>query len=135
MYHQAGTGLDTVDYISYSTQSTDVSFGRSYDASPNWVFFNDPTPNSSNGTQTRIDELKSTGLQMYPNPYMDRLTIENPTSYSAMITIYSVHGQLLKMVEISPFETINWQDQFKSGLRIVKIETSEATEVIRLINY
>ena len=135
LYYSSAMGLDTIDYLSYSTQTTDVSYGRSYDASPDWIFFNVPTPNASNGIQSGIDELNNTGLLVYPNPYIDRLTLENPTNNTAVVTIYSVHGQLLETVEISPFETLNWQDQFNSGLRIVKVETAEASEVIRLINY
>jgi hypothetical protein len=129
-----GSNLDTADYISFSTQSTDVSYGRDYDASPNWVFFTSSTPDASNGT-IGIEELQYTGLQVYPNPYRNKLMIENPTEGRAIITVYSAHGQLLVELEVDPFETLEWKDASSKGLRFINIQTEHASEIIKLIAY
>lgn len=133
LYSDNGTSLDTADFISYSTQTTDVSYGRSYDASPDWVFFTIPTPNASNGINTSIERINVSGLKMYPNPYHQQLLIENPTKDNAIITIYSVHGQVIEQLQLTGFETYLWQDHTNPGLRIMYIETINGTEVIRLI--
>ena len=39
LFYDPNGAADTVDYISYGAQTTDVSYGRSFDASPQWVFF------------------------------------------------------------------------------------------------
>lgn len=132
LIYNNGSGLDTSDYIAFSTQATDVSYGREYDASANWIFFNTSTPDASNGT-IGIEELQLTGLRMYPNPYQNRLVIENPTENKATITVYSALGQIVQVLEIDAFETMEWQDDFAAGLRVVSIETNKGTEVIRLI--
>jgi hypothetical protein len=127
-----GSNLDTADYISFSTQTADISYGRDYDASPNWVFFASSTPDASNGT-IGIEEFQYTGLQLYPNPYKRRLMIENPTESRAFITVYSAHGMVVEELEVNPFETIEWEDTSSKGLRFVYIQTELATEVIKLI--
>lgn len=125
--------LDTVDYISYSTQSSDVSYGRTYDASPDWKFFSTPTPNASNGT-VGIEEIKKSGLKIYPNPYKSILTIDNPTENTAKVTIYSIMGQLIQEFEISAFETYQWHDDYASGIRIIVVDTKDSREVFRVIS-
>lgn len=133
LYFDNGSGVDTTDYISFSTQTTDVSYGRDYDASPNWVFFSTPTPNASNGTIGLEEEFQVSGLHMYPNPYEGRLTIENPTGYPATVSIYSALGQIIKVFKINAFETIELQDNSASGLRMIHVETKAGTEVLRMI--
>lgn len=132
LFYDNGTDLDTADYIAFSTQTTDESYGRSYDASPTWVFFSTSTPEASNGT-LGVEELKQTGLQLYPNPYKNQVTIENPTESKATVIMYSSIGQVLQTLEIERFETMVWQDDFPLGMRIISIETENAVEVIRLI--
>ena len=92
-YDPNGTA-DTVDYISYGAQTTDVSYGRSYDASLDWVFFHSPTPNSSNGALD-LEELEPIQLFVYPNPHRGRFDVKNTSTESILITGYDLHGVLL----------------------------------------
>ncbi|WP_417609777.1 CotH kinase family protein [Owenweeksia hongkongensis] len=133
LFYDNGTDLDTADFIVFSTQTTDESYGRSYDASPTWIFFTASTPEASNGT-LGVEEIKHTGLQLYPNPYQGQVTIENPTESKATVTVYSAVGQVLQTLEIGRFETMVWQDSFPVGMRIISLETENAVEVIRLIS-
>jgi len=129
-----GAGLDTIDYISFGVQTTDISYGRQYDASPNWVFFGNATPNMSNGTLS-LDELhvEQKKLKVYPNPYQGKMTIENPTSETAKVTVFSAIGQIMDVITILPNETIEWQDTSSTGLRLLQIEAGSTTEVKRMI--
>ena len=47
LYDQAGNKIDS---ISFSSQITDVSYGRQPDGSSNWFYFGEPTPLNSNST-------------------------------------------------------------------------------------
>ncbi|HPR62778.1 MAG TPA: CotH kinase family protein [Thermoanaerobaculia bacterium] len=42
-------GTTLIDLITFGPQSSDISYGRSVDGGPNWVFFDHPTPGTSNG--------------------------------------------------------------------------------------
>ncbi len=132
LYKQNGSTLDTTDYILFSTQTTDTSYGRTYDASPNWMFFSTSTPNASNGT-IGIEEFVTTGLHLYPNPYQNKIVIENPTDLEAMVTVYSAMGQMLESFTLNAFETIEWQDNGASGLKIFYLKTERSKEVLRVV--
>ena len=132
LFKQNAANLDTADYISFGTQSTDVSYGREYDASPNWIFFNNSTPDASNGT-IGLKEIENSGLLIYPNPYQSRLIIENPTEEKASIVIYSSIGQVLEKVELMAHERMEWNDRFSSGIRIVKIQSELGNSTLKLI--
>jgi len=92
-YDPSGTA-DTVDYISYGAQTTDVSYGRSYDASPNWVSFSMPTPDASNGT-LELEELEPIQLSVYPNPYRGSFEVKNTSTESLILTGYDLRGSVL----------------------------------------
>lgn len=132
LFKQNAANLDTADYISFGSQSTDVSYGREYDASPNWIFFNNSTPDASNGT-IGLKEIENSGLLIYPNPYQSRLIIENPTEEKASIVIYSSIGQVLEKVELMAHERMEWNDRFSSGIRIVKIQSELGNSTLKLI--
>jgi hypothetical protein len=44
------SSLDLVDSITYSTQYTDISYGRKTNGAATWGFFSEPTPGTSNNT-------------------------------------------------------------------------------------
>lgn len=44
--------LTLVDSVSFSNQVSDVSYGRKTDGSPEWGYFREPTPGSTNNTQS-----------------------------------------------------------------------------------
>ncbi len=132
LYKKNGTTVDTTDYILFGTQNTDESYGREYDASPTWMVFTTSTPNATNRV-IGIEEFNKTGLQVYPNPYQDRVVINNPTELEATITIYSMLGQKLDSFVVPAFQTIEWQDDYSAGMRLYYFETKTDHEVIRVV--
>jgi hypothetical protein len=54
LYNSYGVLLDSV---SYSKQFLDISYGRQYDGSSTWAYFDNPTPNTSNNSSNGITEL------------------------------------------------------------------------------
>ncbi|MFZ1292495.1 MAG: lamin tail domain-containing protein [Melioribacteraceae bacterium] len=70
-----------IDSLTYSTQTTNISFGRFPDGTNNWQFINNPTPADSNKIITNIEEEKKMPTefslsQNYPNPFNPNTTIE-----------------------------------------------------------
>lgn len=62
------TGYAVLDTITFGPQETDISFGRSVDGGEEWVFFNEPTPGSSNHLNSIILSKTKRNLTVYPNP-------------------------------------------------------------------
>jgi spore coat protein CotH len=89
-------GVTVVDSITFGSQTTDISYGRSPDAANNWQFFNQPTPGSSNNSTNVEDEGVAEVFilyQNYPNPF-------NPVS-----TInYSIKGK--QFVKLKVFDVL-----------------------------
>ncbi|MBC8312792.1 MAG: CotH kinase family protein [Candidatus Cloacimonetes bacterium] len=48
-------GIATIDTITYATQTTDVSYGRSSNGGENWEFLSSPSPGSSNTSEPDIN--------------------------------------------------------------------------------
>ncbi|MFH1118703.1 MAG: CotH kinase family protein [Bacteroidota bacterium] len=67
LFDNVATGYALLDGLSYSVQSTDISFGRITDGSSGWKFFDAPTPGSTNSLVI-IEERALTKLIIWPNP-------------------------------------------------------------------
>jgi hypothetical protein len=46
-----------LDYVDYFPQDVNVSYGRKWDGIEQWVYFDIPTPSSSNAKQTGVEQL------------------------------------------------------------------------------
>jgi len=117
LFYDPNGAADTVDYISYGSQTTDVSYGRSFDASPQWVFFPSPTPDASNGVLT-IEEEEALRLMVYPNPHRGNFTIENSFSEPILVTGYNLRGALLFTEKIAPGE-VRYIDHIASRQQVI----------------
>jgi len=90
-----------VDSLTFSQQTTDISFGRYPDGTDNWYYFNYPTPNQSN-TLTQINYLTDNKhFKIYPNPAKGPIKIEFFDNDLSFYTIYDVSG---KLIERSPLK-------------------------------
>ncbi|MFM9006529.1 MAG: hypothetical protein ACKOSR_13680, partial [Flavobacteriales bacterium] len=73
-------GFTLADEIEWGYIAPDTSFGRSFDASPEWILFPSPTPNATNGNAIAVNEIIPDGLKVYPNPARDRIFLSNTSS-------------------------------------------------------
>lgn len=74
-------GLELIDSITYSEQSTDISFGRFPDAEQNWLFLATPTPGSPNQdaySGVVADTKFSHNRDFYESPFEVTITTETP---------------------------------------------------------
>lgn len=132
LYFDNGTDFEEIDYILYGGQNTNVSYGRTYDAAPTWVFFETPTPEASNG-QVGVEQVEVEALKMFPNPYQFAIQIENPSNETQVITVFNTMGQMLDQVNVEPFGTLLWEDQFANGVRIFVVESESSKQVIKAV--
>jgi len=100
---------DTVDYISYTAQTTDVSYGRTYDASPNWVTFITATPDASNGVLD-LEEQQGPGLTIFPNPHSGEFTLDNTWPTAMTVRFYTMQGKLIDVISLEGFEQLKVSD-------------------------
>jgi hypothetical protein len=127
---------DTIllDGFSYGVQTSDTSYGRQTDANPNWVYFEYPTPNSSNGVlPLTINDIETNDqdlLSLYPNPYRDKTNFTNFDDEKMEISIYNVNGQLLEKLYLQAGESRDYFDPFSGAVKIVEAKTVDKGSII-----
>lgn len=127
------TQYDTIDYLVFGNQSTDISFGRTYDASPIWQFFTSATPNASNGT-AGIAEKSNQSIQIFPNPYCKAVNFENLSEKDIEISVQTLLGQSLDLFILKGREKILWKDPQGKGIRIISYTDENNMRVQKLIS-
>ncbi len=69
------------DYLSIPPLPTDFSFGRSSDGAEEWILFDLPTPNASNGGSLSNHHESLSYKHPYPNPTRDMLYFDVESEY------------------------------------------------------
>ena len=67
LFEKEGKYWHLRDYVSFGSIENDVSYGRAFDGSHEWQFFQNPTPNSTNNI-LKISLPKTNNLVVQPNP-------------------------------------------------------------------
>lgn len=102
----------------------------------------DPTNPGGPTVGLEEDDIASAiGLSAYPNPFSNAVHIVlQPTNQQAVLKIYNVMGQVMKVFEIDGnTPTITWQgddkngDSVPSGIYMVSLEDAHSKQTIRLI--
>jgi len=85
--------FEMVDGYPYGEQTTDISYGYSVDGGPDLMFFDSPTPDSSNNPQS-INDFDISSFSFYPNPVNS-----NKIFFNQKISgfVYNLNG--VKMME------------------------------------
>jgi len=88
----APDGITVLDSLSFDEQETDISFGRKTDGNLPWMFFINPTPNASNGSNS-IDNytININDIHIFPNPATSIVNL----SKSANVKLYNSAGILV----------------------------------------
>ena len=125
-----------VDGLSFGEQYADTSYGREVDAHPNWVFFDVPTPNASNGVfPVGINEFayELLNLNYYPNPFDEKVTLVNTGDTPINVEVFGIDGKRLSQFTLIGFERFEYSDAEGSGVRLLKCSTQHAVKVVKLI--
>jgi hypothetical protein len=102
IFNNEQNNYSAIDTYTFSSQQTDVSFGRSPDGNSMWVFFDEPTPGSSNTVYTINDNMNSaSGFFVYPNPAKSNI-IHLPNKKSFYIHLRQCISILLKQYAPPP---------------------------------
>ena len=117
-----------IDYLSYSIQHEDVSFGRENDGSDAWKFFEKPigpTPGKTNNNAAVGDIVNSSLLSMYPNPVSQGRNVYFNEVMD--IEVYNSMGQILLRKE----HAVKLSTQsLKTGMYFIKTGDSGVLKLI-----
>ena len=102
LFGRLTAGNELIDSYVFGAQMTDISEGRETDGGETWVFFDNPTPGTSN-SQTGIDNPSNeipaefALYQNYPNPFNPSTTIHYtlPEISDVTINIYDILGRMV----------------------------------------
>lgn len=87
-------GFTVADSVFVPALGQDRSWGREFDAHPNWTTFFIPTPNASNGVNTVEDMGNQTPHMLYPNPSSGT----TPVYFSSPAEVYNGMGQPVQSI-------------------------------------
>ncbi len=129
----APDGVSIIDAYTFNAQTTDISEGRATDGAPNWIFFDTPTPNASNGGSS-VQQLREMAFTIYPNPGQDVLHIQGlQTILTVEIISLSGHTVLHERVFSNTCTVNTWG--LASGGYAVKITTQEGVKNTMWLKY
>ncbi|MBO74524.1 MAG: hypothetical protein CMD33_04545 [Flavobacteriales bacterium] len=87
-------GFSVADSVFMPGVMQDRSWGRQFDAHPDWVEFFIPTPNASNGANSIAEEML-VPLTCYPNPVLTGGTVHLKEAVNA----YDMNGNLVRVFD------------------------------------
>lgn len=112
-----------IDEYVFGPQENDISEGRYPNGADNWVFFERPTPGSSN-EYTDVQEFHDDILFLYPNPSKGGKVMLNKTTN---FNVFNMMGKLVyKAEKLDFFNT----ESYNKGLYIVVTDDGYTTTLI-----
>lgn len=125
------TGLSGLDYFVEMVLSAPCTAQKAQD-------FNTTRSNKDKGafsagqgtgaSNNQVAELQSIEMNVYPNPFTDKLTVEvNEAGLNATVGIYNVNGILLKEITCEGLSTTVDLEEFAKGMYFLQIVGKEQT--------
>jgi len=97
LFDAASTGFFPIDTLSFGAQTDDISYGRNPDGGQEWIFYDFPTPGSSNVNGSLAPNYSMPEkLLLYPNPVKFGKVY---FSYSEKIILMNTLGEILIQAE------------------------------------
>lgn len=112
-------GFSVADSVFMPSVMQDRSWGRQFDAHPDWVEFFIPTPNSSNGANA-VTEFELEPFTCFPNP----VTTGGMIHTNGAAAVYDLQGRWVMTIAIAG----TWNVDLPSGTYVVIGMTSAGTE-------
>ncbi|MBU1950019.1 MAG: lamin tail domain-containing protein [Candidatus Eisenbacteria bacterium] len=121
-------GNVVIDSLTFGAQTTDISFGRSQDGGPEWIFFDVPTPGATNAASGVADEgasgLRFRLLGNAPNPARDgtRITFQIPDARRVVLRVITPDGREVTRLYDGMLNTgghiVTWDARDDAGRRV-----------------
>lgn len=112
-------GFSVADSVFMPSVMQDRSWGRQFDAHPDWVEFFIPTPNTSNGANA-VTEFELEPFTCFPNP----VTTGGMIHTNGAAAVYDLQGRWVMTIAIAG----TWNVDLPSGTYVVIGMTSAVTE-------
>ncbi len=112
-------GFSVADSVFMPSVMQDRSWGRQFDAHPDWVEFFIPTPNTSNGANA-VTEFELEPFTCFPNP----VTTGGMIHTNGAAAVYDLQGRWVMTIAIAG----TWNVDLPSGTYVVIGMTSAGTE-------
>jgi hypothetical protein len=131
----AADGITLIDSISFGTQTTDVSFGRTTDGGASWTTFTVPTPGASNDPTTLQNNIAPVGqISVYPNPSNDVINVAG--SKWQFLQIIDITGKIMMSVPSinSGQQAINISN-LEKGVYLLQLSNNNTIYNKHLIKY
>lgn len=139
-------GKTWIDSLSFSTQTSDISYGRIPDGSINWGIMT-PTPGNANVLTNVKDEIIPTEFKVsiFPNPFNPSTSIQYslPNTSDVTIKIYDLLGKEIwsqeQTLQLPGFHTISWNGVnnngsfVSSGIYLCRISTQKFNTTKKLV--
>jgi hypothetical protein len=126
--------ISIIDELTFGEQTTDISYGRSYDGGSSWKSFDSPTPGYSN-LMTNMEQLipRTSALNPnYPNPFNPQTTIDFQLSRPGDVDlcIYDLKGNkvsvLLHDTRQSGYHRLQWNaERYASGVYLAILRVND----------
>jgi spore coat protein CotH len=93
LFDAAYAGYPLIDSVTFGLQETDISYGRVTDGTPEWKFFDMPTPGVTNSSSGVYGPDYVADLLVYPNPCSGRILFFNEIND---ISVFDVFGRCVR---------------------------------------
>jgi hypothetical protein len=137
----------SIDAFSYSSQSADISYGRTTDAGEAWAFFSNPTPGETNFSLSDVPaELSAIQLlPNHPNPFNPQTTIKFwlPEAEQVKLQIFDTAGRVVKSLasgQLQPgWRSVVWNgtnstgQYVASGIYYYRLKTEHDSKTMKML--
>ncbi len=127
--------LEQIDLSAYIGETIKVRFQLVTDAVLNrdGFYFDDFKVTMIDQSALSIASLEKIGVQVFPNPIKDKLTVKVPDLSNSVIEIYNLNGQLLRQDILLKTSTDVDLKLLSSGIYILRIRTDQGIGTMKLI--
>jgi len=112
---------EIVDMVEFPGTTDDITYGRFANGIGNFTLLY-PSFNAENTTIVNTKKIEGVNFKIYPNPANGLVNIECVDTYSGILELYTLAGQLVMQEKLTDSKSYSFNvGEFKSGIYIVRI--------------
>jgi hypothetical protein len=134
-----------VDSLSFSMQSTNISYGRYPNATGDFCYLKKATPGSMNAfsclTVARVSNISSVQVAVYPNPAQEYMwvklegEVQTKDVYPARLDIINLNGTVVQSIHLED-NNLSWQvdvSGLRPGIYLIRIQSKDGSFTSKLV--